>query len=87
LKKKEVAKGTLVKKTTKFQLLEDPRLPKRPATSWTLFASSRWNSGDFKGIKVVDATPQILKEWKELSPSQRKVGLQFILGIQQANVV
>jgi hypothetical protein len=84
LKKHEVAKGVLKKGSHKFTSLEDPRIPKRPIQAWTQFATTRWNSGDLKGIKVGDATRQILKEWKELSPSQRKVSIRFVLEIRQS---
>lgn len=67
LKKKAKINGS-----AKFALLEDPRIPKRTATPYALFSAERWKSGDFKGIKIPDAAQLISKEWKELSPSQRK---------------
>jgi len=66
-------KGADAKHSKKYPLLMDPRLPKRPSPAWTLFVTSRWQSGDFKGINITDATKQIMKEWRALPASERKV--------------
>lgn len=65
-------KASPSKRTSKYQLLQDPRIPKQPRNAWTLFGKERWSSGDLKGMSVVEGTRLVIKEWKELSPSQRK---------------
>ena len=68
LNKKEGRKGN-----RKLSLLEDPRIPKRAPPVWAFFCKERWSSGDFKGITAPEGSKRIWQEWKELSPSQRKV--------------
>lgn len=70
-------------RTGKYTNLQDPRIPKQPGSPQSLFTRDRWSSGDFKGVKLADAAPRIAKEWKELSPSQRKVSSPVLRGFNE----
>ncbi|RDW88839.1 hypothetical protein BP6252_00871 [Coleophoma cylindrospora] len=53
-------------------LLDDVRAPKRPRSAMMLFTRQRWASGDFKGVKVPDASKLIMEEWRELSSAEKE---------------
>ena len=72
------ARAQLAKKgrkngSTKPSSLRDPRIPRQPRSAWVFFTKDRWSSGDLKGMKVPEAAPLISREWKDMSPTQRKV--------------
>jgi len=56
--------------------LPDPRKVKRLTIASTHFLKERHASGDFKGVPVQEATPLILKEWRDLSPAAQRVSIQ-----------
>lgn len=61
-----------VKNIKHYRPIKDERQPKRASTPISLFLKDRWESGDFKGIKIVDAGKLISKEWEALSASEKK---------------
>lgn len=61
-------------KPGKHLKIDDPRIPKRPLSSYILFVKERYNSGDFKGINSVEAARILAQEFKGLSDSEKKVG-------------
>lgn len=53
--------------------LPDDRHVKPALSPYVLFSKERWGSGDFKSIKITDATKLIANEWKSLSASEKTV--------------
>lgn len=53
--------------------IKDDRLVKHPRNAYTFFVRDRHTSGDFKGIKVSEATVLIAREFKGLTDSEKKV--------------
>ncbi|RKF61503.1 putative hmg box protein [Erysiphe neolycopersici] len=68
--RRQISKMDEVKKY--WKKIQDPRLPKQPSTRFTIFTQERFKSGDFKGVDVLDATKQLVKEYFALSPVERK---------------
>ncbi|KAI0972538.1 hypothetical protein F4678DRAFT_428389 [Xylaria arbuscula] len=67
-KKYNVPKGTV-------KILRDERVPKRPATAYSLFTKARWASGDYSSAGpafIRDTAQSIAQEWKNLTPAERK---------------
>ncbi|KFY40848.1 hypothetical protein V495_05229 [Pseudogymnoascus sp. VKM F-4514 (FW-929)] len=60
-------------KPGKHLKIDDPRIPKRPLSSYILFVKERYNSGDFKGINSVEAARILAQEFKGLSESEKKL--------------
>ncbi|OBT60370.1 hypothetical protein VE03_10182, partial [Pseudogymnoascus sp. 23342-1-I1] len=52
--------------------IDDPRIPKRPLSSYIFFVKERYTSGDFKGISPVETTKILAQEYKALSESEKK---------------
>ncbi|KAL5349437.1 hypothetical protein ACLOAV_005729 [Pseudogymnoascus australis] len=59
-------------KPGKHLKIDDPRIPKRPLSSYILFVKERYTSGDFKGISSVEAAKILTQEYKALSDSEKK---------------
>ncbi|KAK2626903.1 hypothetical protein QTJ16_004078 [Diplocarpon rosae] len=55
-----------------WPLIRDPRRPKRPVTSWMLFVTDRYASGDYKDVAFLEATSHLKKEFVALKPSERQ---------------
>lgn len=55
--------------------IKDDRLVKRPVSTLLLFSKDRHATGDFKGVKVVDAAKLIAREWRELPANEKQVGV------------
>ena len=53
--------------------IKDDRLVKRPQNTFSRFLKERHASGDFKGIKLSEATGLIAREFKGLTDSEKKV--------------
>ncbi|KFY26641.1 hypothetical protein V493_03972 [Pseudogymnoascus sp. VKM F-4281 (FW-2241)] len=53
--------------------IDDPRIPKRPSSSYILFVKERYTSGDFKGIPSTEAAKLLAQEYKALSESEKKL--------------
>lgn len=69
-----VAREGLSKRTKGYVVkIKDERLVKRPRNAYTFFVKERYTSGDFKGIKVPEATSLITREYKGLTDSEKKV--------------
>ena len=66
---------TLLKKLTgKYYVpIQDERIPKRCLTPLAIFIKDRWASGDFKGLKTMDAAKLIRDEFLELPKSEQQV--------------
>lgn len=58
-----------------LSLIHDERLARAPAGQYILFTKERYNTGDFKHLKLVDAVKLIADEWKALSASERQVSI------------
>ncbi|PBP15527.1 HMG box protein [Diplocarpon rosae] len=56
-----------------WPLIRDPRMPKRPVTSWMLYVTDRYASGDYKDVPFLEATTLLKKEFTALKPSERQV--------------
>lgn len=54
-------------------LIPDERQPKRPVPAHSFYLQERYETGDFKGIKLAEAAGIILNEWKSLSTSEKQV--------------
>ncbi|KAI0447907.1 hypothetical protein F4803DRAFT_189714 [Xylaria telfairii] len=65
-------KFDIPKKSVK--VIDDVRIPKRPATPFGLFTKARWASGEYstEGVRITDITLRIASEWKEQTAAQRK---------------
>ncbi|TAQ88506.1 hypothetical protein B7494_g3130 [Chlorociboria aeruginascens] len=62
-----------IKSSHNFLPIQDERLPLRPRSSLNFFTQERWSSGDMKGLAFPEATALIVKEFKDLPASERKV--------------
>lgn len=58
--------------------LQDDREVKGLRTSYNYFYIERLNSGDFAGIRVVDAAKRTGQEWKAMSASEKKVSCKSV---------
>ncbi|KAF2433924.1 hypothetical protein EJ08DRAFT_657631 [Tothia fuscella] len=52
--------------------LKDERQIRGPSSAYLKFSTERQKSGDFKHIKLGEASTLISKEWKEASPAEKK---------------
>ncbi|EXJ85975.1 hypothetical protein A1O1_06344 [Capronia coronata CBS 617.96] len=68
LAKKAKAAG----KKTKFLSIKDDRSVKAPQNAYSFFFTDRHKSGDLKGMSVGESGKLVGKEWKSLSPSEKK---------------
>ncbi|KAL2400055.1 hypothetical protein ABEF93_004886 [Exophiala dermatitidis] len=59
-------------KKTKFQRLKDDRTVKAPRNAYSFFFTERHRSGDLKGLSVGESGKLIGREWKNLSPAEKK---------------
>ena len=57
----------------KLNLLRDDRQVKGPRGAYNWFYKQRMLSGDFKGLKVSEASKLVGREWKGLSADEKKV--------------
>ena len=55
------------------QKLQDTRQVKAAAQPFNIFNRDRWATGDFKGLKIPEATRLVAREWKALSDNEKKV--------------
>ncbi|KAH7403384.1 hypothetical protein BKA64DRAFT_668940 [Cadophora sp. MPI-SDFR-AT-0126] len=76
-----VTKGA--KNIKHYRPIKDERQPKRASTPMALFLKDRFDSGDFKGIKLPDAGRLISKEWEALSASGRQSYVDRAAGDKQ----
>ncbi|KAF2761794.1 hypothetical protein EJ05DRAFT_496688 [Pseudovirgaria hyperparasitica] len=60
------------KKPVSYRLIHDERAPKRPATSYTSFATDRYSSGDFTAIPMTEAGKLMGEEWRALNASEKQ---------------
>ncbi|KAK2020142.1 HMG box protein [Colletotrichum eremochloae] len=51
--------------------IRDDRQPTRPPNAYMLFVKSRWASGDFADLPLLEASSRIGEEWKGLSESRK----------------
>ncbi|KAI9670579.1 MAG: hypothetical protein M1831_005799 [Alyxoria varia] len=66
-----------------YAKLEDPRVSKRPTSTWATFLTQRFASGDYKGLRAPEASKYIKRDWENLSREERKVrsrGSNFVAG-------
>ncbi|POS88176.1 hypothetical protein EPUL_000183 [Erysiphe pulchra] len=68
--RRQITKMGEIKKS--WRKIPDQRLPKQPSTRFTIFVQERYKSGEFKGVDVLDASKQLVKEYFALSPLERK---------------
>ncbi|EXJ85243.1 hypothetical protein A1O3_05918 [Capronia epimyces CBS 606.96] len=59
-------------KKTKFQSIKDDRTVKAPQNGYSFFFTDRHLSGDLKGLPVAESGKLVGREWKALSPSEKK---------------
>ena len=59
--------------------LHDERQVKRPVAAHSLFVQDRYASGDMRGMSIADSMRLIMKEWKELSDSEKQVRYGLIV--------
>lgn len=59
----------------KWPAIKDERRVKRPMPPFVQFTLNRHASGDFKRMKLPDASKLIGQEWKALSSDEKKVSL------------
>ncbi|KAK6006466.1 hypothetical protein QM012_006876 [Aureobasidium pullulans] len=57
---------------SKYALIKDPRLIKKPTSSYLHYHTERLASGDFRGIGAQVSAKDIAKEFKALSASEKK---------------
>ncbi|MCJ1403286.1 hypothetical protein MMC11_006509 [Xylographa trunciseda] len=75
IRKANIARNTLTRLGIKgfSQHLKDERQVKRPLVAHALFLKERFNSGDMQGMRLVDATRLIMREWRELGNSDKQL--------------
>ena len=57
----------------RYPAIKDPRQVKKPMMARLEFMKERYDSGDMKGIKAVEAMKLIQREWDGLPDTQKKV--------------
>ncbi|KAI6249888.1 hypothetical protein HI914_01830 [Erysiphe necator] len=55
-----------------WKKIPDERLPKHPTSRFLCFVQERFNSGDFKGVDILEASKQLATEYFALSPTEHK---------------
>ena len=70
-----------------YSNLKDERLVRRPTTAYIAFYKSRYASGDFKGLKVVEASRLIGREYKALSAAEKKASVPLGISSSEDNVL
>jgi hypothetical protein len=66
-----------LKKKAATAKLHDDRMPKRSSSAQAHFFKDRYHSGDFAGVKAVEAMKVIVNEFKALPATERKVSINF----------
>ncbi|KAI1437536.1 hypothetical protein GGR50DRAFT_45061 [Xylaria sp. CBS 124048] len=54
------------------RVIEDPRIPKKAPSAFSLFTKSRWESGDHTEGTIRAIAPKIAAEWKATTAAQRQ---------------
>ncbi|MCJ1459933.1 hypothetical protein MMC28_010312 [Mycoblastus sanguinarius] len=68
-----LARAALKKRGVKgFLKLQDDRLVRGRANIYAYFLKERFDSGDFRGLKLPEAARLVAREWKALSASEKK---------------
>ncbi|KAJ5832429.1 hypothetical protein N7474_000740 [Penicillium riverlandense] len=62
--------STLVKKN--YRQIRDDRLVKKRSSAFMFYVQERYASGDFRHMKVTDATSRVAQEWKGLTESEKQ---------------
>ncbi|KAI1779972.1 hypothetical protein F4818DRAFT_401247 [Hypoxylon cercidicola] len=52
--------------------IHDSRIPKRPLNAFNLFTKTRWASGDYANLTMVEGVKAICREWKDLPETERQ---------------
>ncbi|PLB43936.1 hypothetical protein P170DRAFT_514233 [Aspergillus steynii IBT 23096] len=60
------------RRTSRFNLLEDDRLVKRPKTPFVFYYQERTGAGDFKHMQLPDMMRLIREEYNGLTPSEKQ---------------
>ncbi len=60
------------KKTT-YPHIKDDRLVKMPQNQYSMFLKDRFDSGDMKGMRIAEAGKLVAREWKDISPAEKRV--------------
>ena len=63
-------------KKTIYAHIKDDRLVKMPQNQYSLFLKDRYDSGDMKGMTIVEAGKLVAREWKDVSPAEKRVSNQ-----------
>lgn len=78
-----LARARLARKGVKgvkaHRKITDERMPRRPASAYSLYVKERWASGDFDG-SVVSTSAAIARDWKDLPEEEKKVSLLCLFG-------
>jgi hypothetical protein len=86
LARKRLAKFTEQRKNPiKLPPIRDDRQVKLPPTSFCLYLSERYESGDLKHMSIGDATARVAQEWKGLTDSEKEVR-QYFRSLKRANL-
>jgi hypothetical protein len=62
----------------KVPLIQDDRRVKSMRNGYSFFFAERHSSGDLKGMTVAESGKLVGKEWKEMSASEKKVGIHAV---------
>lgn len=60
-------------KTKAYRHIQDERLVKQARTAYIFFTQDRFASGDMRNMRIAEVGPLIAREWKALSPAEKKV--------------
>ncbi|KAF2970937.1 hypothetical protein GQX73_g2668 [Xylaria multiplex] len=54
--------------------IRDDRIPKRPASAFSLFTKARWASGEYSSVSssITEVGSKIAQEWKNITEAERK---------------
>jgi len=61
------------KSTKGLRKIHDARIVSGRKSAYNTFTKDRWASGDLKGIAIIEAARLLSREWKALTPAERKV--------------
>ena len=59
--------------SAKFPKLKDDRQVKLPTTPMLFFSKERFQSGDFKGMRISETSKLVAREYRALSAGEKKV--------------
>ncbi|RMZ88256.1 hypothetical protein DV736_g4511, partial [Chaetothyriales sp. CBS 134916] len=59
-------------KKASYPHIKDERLVKLPHNQFSLFLKDRFESGDLKGLSIAEAGRAVAREWKDLSPAEKR---------------